>query len=271
MPTVGFLHPGRMGAAMATVAKATTLWAGSGRSPESHQRAETAQVRDVSTIETLANEADILISICPPDAAMAVAHQVAQTSFAGIYVDANAVSPGTARRIADQFDRYVDGSVVGPPPGPTWPSRLYLSGAHADAVAAVFAGTALEPRVLGDEAGAASALKMGYAGFTKGIRGLVLDVAAFAEAEGVSEPLWQEFSESQPTFEPLATGAATGAVPKAWRFGGEMREIAAAYRDAELPDGFWIGAAEVYAALAGFKNADPPPDIAEVVAKLRGG
>ena len=116
--------------------------------------------------------ADIVLSICPPHAALDVARAAA--GFRGLYCDANAVSPATTREVAAVVEAggatFVDGGIVGGPP--TEPgTRLYLSGGAAADVAALFAGTALEPVVLGSEIGAASALKMCYAGWSKALGG----------------------------------------------------------------------------------------------------
>jgi hypothetical protein len=90
------------------------------------------------------------------------------TRFAGIYVDANAVSPATARTIAGLVGRYVDGGVIGSPPRKPGTTRLYLSGTEAARVAGLFAGTIVDALVVSEDPDAASALKMAYAAWTKG-------------------------------------------------------------------------------------------------------
>ncbi len=166
--------------------------------------------------------------------------------FAGIFVDANAVSSMTARRIGARFERFVDASIVGPPPGRAGTTRLYLSGAEAPAVAEAFAETLVDARVIADEVGAASALKMAYAGWTKGTTALLLACRGLAQAEGVEEPLLREWAESLPELPERAVAAAQAAADKGWRWVAEMEEIASSMAAAGLPSGFHFAAADVY-------------------------
>jgi len=183
-------------------------------------------------------------------------------------VDANAIAPATARRIAARFDNFVDGGLIGPPAVRAGTTRLYLSGADAQRVAVRFEGSALEPRVLNDDSpGTASALKMAYAACTKGASALLVAVAALAAAEGVAEDLAAEWDLSLPgTTERLAETAAEVA-PKAWRWTGEMDEIAATFAEAGLPDGFHRAAGEVYRRLGAFKDV-PGATVEEMLEAL---
>ena len=117
-------------------------------------------------------------------------------SFTGIYVDANAVSPATARTIASAVYRNVDGGIIGPPPREPGKTRLYLSGAEAPSVADLFRGTNVDPRIVSEDAGAASAVKMAFAAWTKGTAALLLGIRAVARAEGVEETLLAEWEIS---------------------------------------------------------------------------
>src|SRR4051794_37820595 len=143
-------------------------WASAGRSAATAERAQRAGMRDAGTVAELLARCDIVLSVCPPHAAVAVAEQAA--GFGGVYVDANAISPDTAARVAATVARYVDGGIIGAPSAP----RLYLSGAAAEAIAERFAGTAVEAQVLTGPPFAASALKMAYAAWTKGSAALLL-------------------------------------------------------------------------------------------------
>src|SRR5947199_10834033 len=105
---------------------------------------------------TLFRSSQLVLSICPPHAALDVARAV--VPFGGLYVDANAVSPARATEIAAIQPAYVDGGIVGGPPTEHGTTRLYLSGARAAEVAALFDGTILDTRAVPD----ASALKMAY-------------------------------------------------------------------------------------------------------------
>jgi hypothetical protein len=140
---------------------------------------------------------------------------------------------------------FVDGGIVGGPPRAPG-TRLYLSGAEAATVAAAFAGTALEPVVLGDEPGLASALKACYAGWSKGSAALLLALAAAADELGVGEALRAEWARSVPDVPERLETAARSADAKGWRWIGEMREIAATLRAAGQPGGFHDAAADVF-------------------------
>lgn len=204
---------------------------------------------------------NVVVSVCPPDAALAQARAVMAAGFRGTYIDANAVSPATARAIAAVVEptaRCVDGGIIGPPADRLGTTRLYLSGNAAAEAAVWFANSNVEAIAMGTEIGAASALKMAYAAWTKGSSALLLAVAALAEAEGVSDVLAAEWARSQPGTAQRAVATARGVAPKAWRFVGEMEEIAATFEAAGLPGTFHQGAAQLYRRLAGFKDGDEP-------------
>ena len=269
--TIGLLHPGAMGArvgAAAATAGAKLVWASAGRSAATHERARQAGLEDVESLADLVRASDIVISICPPDAALEVAKSVADLDFAGTYVDANAISPATAMRVGNTVTKagFVDGGIIGPPPLRAGMTRLYLSGSRATEVASLFSGSALDARAIGEAPGAASTLKMAYAAWTKGTSALVLAIRALAVAEGIEDALLEEWAISQPELAARSVRAAGGAAPKAWRHAGEMREIAATFEQAGLPPGFHEAAAAIYDRLGGFKDrADPPPGLSEVI------
>lgn len=274
---VGFLHPGEMGVSLAASAKNTghtVFWASDGRSEATRERADKVGLRDAGTLERLCETCSVVVSICPPDAAEALAEQVAATGFDGLYVDANAISPERAQRI-DAMMRargatFVDGSVIGGPawePGKTW---LSLSGGAAAQAAAVFAAGPLETKIVGDAPGTASALKMCYSAYTKGSTALLAAVLGAADALGVTEALTAQWVQDGRGFADEAERRTRGVTRKAWRFEGEMREIADTFAGAGMPDGFHLAAADIYARLAGLKHADPLPSLDDVRAALRG-
>jgi 3-hydroxyisobutyrate dehydrogenase-like beta-hydroxyacid dehydrogenase len=256
LSTLGVLHPGDMGAAIAAAAVAggaAVLWAPEGRSAATAARAEAAGLEGVS-FDELVDCSEVVLSICPPHAALDIAAAVAGTGFHGVYVDANAVSPDTARSVAALVEgsgaTYVDGGVIGPPPRERGTTRLCLSGPDGGRVAALFDGTALEARVVGDDPVTASALKMCFAAWTKGSAALLLAVVETARAYGVSEELAAEWSRSEPELEAHVAGAEAAAERKAWRWIVEMREIASTFEAAGLPGGFHTAAAAVYERIA---------------------
>src|SRR5215831_2175468 len=185
--TIGILHPGEMGGAVAAAAVAggaRVLWASEGRGDRTRRRAERAGLEDAGMLPSLAKQSDIVLSVCPPHAAVDVARAVAAHRFGGVYVDANAVSPATAREIGAVVERagaaFVDGGIVGPPPARRGTTRLYVSGPEAARLAAPFAPGPLEVIALSGPPGAASALKMAYAAWTKGSAALLMAVRALA-------------------------------------------------------------------------------------------
>jgi 3-hydroxyisobutyrate dehydrogenase-like beta-hydroxyacid dehydrogenase len=217
-------------------------WASEGRSPATAARARDADLADAGSVEQLLADADVAISIVPPHAAADVAALAG--SFAGVYVDANAVSPETARRLPVQ--RLVDGGIVGPPPHEAGTTRLYLSGDGAEAVAALFAWTTVDARVVAGGVGAASALKMTYAAWSKGTAALLLALRDTARANGVEEALRVEWGLSEPKLPERLSRAERSAATKGWRWIGEMEEIADTFAAAGQPEGFHRAAAQVY-------------------------
>jgi 3-hydroxyisobutyrate dehydrogenase-like beta-hydroxyacid dehydrogenase len=248
---IGLLHPGEMGAAVGkclTSRGHMVLWASEGRSAVTAARAGAAELKDAGTVAGVAAEAEMIMSVCPPHAATDVAWSV--HGFRGLYVDANAISPGTAREVSqmitDSGGRYVDGGIIGLPPVTPGTTRLYLSGPDAPTVEALFAGTALDARIAGPALTAASAVKMAYGAWTKGTAALVLAIREFAREEGVEDTLLAEWAMSQPSLEKRSHGSAQAATAKGWRWVAEMEEIAASLAAAGLPDGFHQAAAEVF-------------------------
>ena len=247
MTVVGLLHPGEMGAAVGGVLSGrgeTVLWASAGRSAATAERARAVGLEDAGEVRELRHRCEVLLSICPPHAALEVAD--AAYAFQGIYVDANAISPDTARAVARIQPRLVDGGIVGPPPSRSGTTRLYLSGEEAADVAQLFSGTNIDARVISDQVGAASALKAAYAGWTKGSAALLLTVRELARAEGVEDALLEEWRLSIPELEERLAGAKRSARRKGWRWIGEMEEIAHSMAAQDLPAGFHQAAAEVF-------------------------
>lgn len=264
------LHPGAMGASLGAALRGNghdVRWVPDARSDATAQRARDADLRPADRLREALEQVDHVLSVCPPHAAVVVAEAVMAASFQGTYVDANAVSPDTARRIASVVGPgFVDGGIVGPPAWRPGVTRLYLSGPGARAVADWFSGTLVDARPV---SGSASALKMCYAAFTKGSSALLLAIRALAEREGVTDALLAEWALSQPGLPERSARTAVSTSAKAWRFEGEMREIAATFGAAGLPGGFHEAAAEVFGRMSPLKDA-ADPDIERVVAQLLG-
>jgi 3-hydroxyisobutyrate dehydrogenase-like beta-hydroxyacid dehydrogenase len=274
---MGILHPGEMGVSVAVSARNTghaVFWVSEGRGPQTHQRAQSHSLVDAHSLEELCQICSIIVSVCPPHAAEDVAKQVLAHSFKGVYVDANAISPQRAIRIGEAMSErgitFVDGGIIG---GPAWESGmtwLYLSGGEAQKVADCFSAGPLQTEVIGKRIGKASALKMCYAAYTKGTTALLCATLGAAEGLGVREELERQWSRDESGFAEQATQRVRRATAKAWRFAGEMDEIAATFADAGMPGGFHSAAADVYRRLADFKGRETP-SLSEVLTALLGG
>jgi 3-hydroxyisobutyrate dehydrogenase-like beta-hydroxyacid dehydrogenase len=252
MATVGLLHPGEMGAAVGGCLVSVgheVLWDPAGRSRASTGRALAADLSGAGFGRLIANSS-VILSICPPHAALDVAGQVATAGYAGIYVDANAISPATAEQVADVVNAggasYVDGGIIGPPPEVAGHTRLYLSGPRAAEVRPLFSRSPLDARIAEGPLYAASSVKMAYAAWTKGSSALLLAARAMARASGVERTLLAEWSLSQKALGQQSEAAASAAAAKGWRWVAEMEEIAASMAAAGLPAGFHEAAADLY-------------------------
>lgn len=262
MTTVLLLHPGQMGASIGAALvdrDIDVLWVREDRSQATYQRASEHGFRAIETLSEALSLADFVVSVCPPEFAISVAQGVADTGFDGVFVDANAVSPATSSTIATRFaDQYVDGGIIGPPARRRGTTRLYLSGARAALVGDLFEDSLVEAIVCGQTPGAASAVKMAFAAYTKGSSALLMSIAALAEHYQVTDTVLSEWSLSLPNLEAMSQGAAQRTSAKAWRFVSEMKEIEQTFVSAGLPGGFHAAAADIYARLNDFKN-DPQP------------
>jgi 3-hydroxyisobutyrate dehydrogenase-like beta-hydroxyacid dehydrogenase len=252
MATVGLLHPGEMGAAVGGSLVSIgheVLWDPAGRSRATTGRALAAELTG-GTFDRLAAKSSVILSICPPHAALDVAHQVAAAGYTGYYVDANAISVATAEQVAAIVTAvgaaYVDGGIIGPPPEVAGHTRLYLSGPHAAQIRPLFNRSRLDARIVEGPLYAASSVKMAYAAWTKGSSALLLAARALARATGVERTLLAEWQLSQPHLIGQSERAAGAAAARGWRWVGEMEEIAASMNAAGLPDGFHEAAAELY-------------------------
>ncbi|MFT4562214.1 MAG: 3-hydroxyisobutyrate dehydrogenase-like beta-hydroxyacid dehydrogenase [Gammaproteobacteria bacterium] len=272
---IALLHPGNMGVTVGTCAAEAGHqigWLAAGRSAATQKRAQSGSFNPYEHLAELLDDSDITISVCPPDAAQSTAEDVARHNFCGLYVDANAVSPDTARSIAKTVEAagasYVDAGIVGPPARKPGTTRIYLSGERSAELEPCFANTALTAIVMGSSQTAASALKMCYAAWTKGSAALLLSVAALAASEDVAMELYDEWALSIPDLAVRLNAAAAANAPKAWRFEGEMQEIATTYAANGLPAEFHQAAASIFSSLSKFKDCSPVPNLDEVIRKM---
>jgi len=272
---IGILHPGNMGISIAASAQNSgypVYWASQGRSQQTHDRANQFNLLDAHTLGQLCEKCPTIISVCPPHAAEKLAHQVLAHSFKGLYIDANAISPGRAKRINQAMieagANFVDGAIIG---GPAWKpgeTRLHLSGQRALEAASFFSGGPLEISIIGESPGKASALKMCYAAYTKGTSALLSAIMAAAENLGVRDQLEEQWGYDDPDFAEATKQRVRRVTAKAWRFAGEMDEIAETFREAGLPGDFHAAANVIYRRTAHFKDAAEMPALEDVLAAL---
>jgi putative dehydrogenase len=258
--TVAIVAPGNMGAAIGRrladngVRVLTSL---AGRSAASVKRAEAAGMQAVSD-EALA-QSDLLLSIVPPGDVIAFAERMvpflASAAPKQVFVDCNAVSPETVGQIAEIVAGtgavFVDGGIIGAPPQPgTKGPVLYVSGEAAWRVLALGAH-GLDVRLVQGSVGAASALKMSYAGITKGLTALGAAMMLGATRAGVAEALYAELAASQPALLPWFARQIPGMYQKAYRWVAEMEEIAGFLQEDPPAAEIFHGAARLYERLAG--------------------
>lgn len=247
------------------------IWAAAGRSDQTSRRAELADLVAVRDVAELVRCADVVISICPPAAALDVAAEVASFGRPALYVDANAVAVGTVIEIEHMFGarRVVDAAIIGPPAWRAGSTVLWAAGEQADTVTNLFEGSAVEARVLGAQLGSASALKACFALQSKAMPALWFTLAAAASEYGVEDALRSELSRDGIDLDLEVDRITRRSAAKAWRWSGEMDEAAKFLRAIGLPDGFPSSAAEVYRRVAAVVGKAGEPQGATAVDAVR--
>jgi 3-hydroxyisobutyrate dehydrogenase-like beta-hydroxyacid dehydrogenase len=227
-----------------------------GRSEATVARAKAAGMVGVSDEQLAAS--DIILSIVPPGDALGLAERLAPVLRAApkkpIYVDCNALNPGTVLRIARVIEEagatFVDGGIIGGPPKPgSKGTKIYLSGEAAPRVA-VLTQFGLEMPIQPGPIGAASAMKMSYAGITKGFTALGAAMMLAATRAGTADDLRAELSASQPALFGWLTRQTPNMYSKAYRWVAEMEEIAQFVGEDPAARSFYEGAARLYERLA---------------------
>ncbi len=257
--TVGLLSPGDMGH---NVGRAlgehglNVITCLRGRSERTRMLAERAGIGEVASLSDLVTEADIVLSILVPAEAIGLAESVAgalsATGAGTPFADCNAISPQSARAIDEIIGRaggrFIDGGIIGGPPGRGAPPRFYVSGPHAG-IMADLDGRGIDVRPIGESIGRASGIKMCYAAMTKGTSTLHVALLTAAEALGLFDELAAELQASQPgAYEQMARIPALPADAARWI--GEMEEIASTFEHVGVTPRFHQGAAEVYRLLS---------------------
>jgi putative dehydrogenase len=273
--TIGVIAMGEMGSGVARRLHergATVITQLTGRSAASAARAERAGALPVATDEEFAAQAEFILSIVPPGDAVALAQRLAPAlKRAGrktVYVDCNAVSPQTAERIGEALRDtgciYVDAGIIGPPPGPNSRTIFYASGPGAKEFERL-SERGLSVRVMDGPNGAASAMKLSYAGITKGCTAIGSAMMLGSTRGGTAGALLQELSESQPMLLNWMRGFVSRMPPKAYRWVAEMEEIAQFQADDPAARDMYLGIARFYEQIAAAVEA---PKDGDAVAQL---
>jgi 3-hydroxyisobutyrate dehydrogenase-like beta-hydroxyacid dehydrogenase len=268
--TIGLLTPGDMGHVVGQVLQThglRVLTCLKGRSERTRMLARKANIGDVPTYEDLVRDTEMILSILVPEEALnvarTVAHAIRQAGKSTIYVDCNAVSPATARAIDEVIraagSRFIDAGIIGPPPHEPGKTRFYASGPEVELFAEL-SRFGLDVRPLGHEIGQASGIKMCYAAFTKGTTAIATTLLTVAHTMGLYKPLVEEFQTSQGDRYRLMERQIPAMTTKAYRWVGEMEEIARTFADAGLTPKFHQGAAELYRLVASTSLAEETPE-----------
>lgn len=269
MNTVGILSPGDMGHTVGERLKAHGLRVVAhlaDRSERTRGLAVKAGIEEVDSYDALVEMADIVLCILVPAEAGAAAKMVAEsirrTGADLVYADCNAVSPKTTveigQTITEAGGRFVDASIIGPPPRGEGATRFYASGVHAGDLARL-EDYGLDVPVMSDRVGDASAIKMCYAGLTKGLTALCTNLVVAAEALGIRDALFEEYDLSQPAMRKRMEGLPSMPT-KSRRWVGEMEEIAATMAGVGMSPKFHEGAADVYRLVGDSALADRTPE-----------
>jgi 3-hydroxyisobutyrate dehydrogenase-like beta-hydroxyacid dehydrogenase len=255
--TVAILSPGDMGHAVGRVLRKSgrrVITCLEGRSARSRALAEAGGFEISPTLPDMVRDADIILSILPPDAALATAQAVADAmGKAGAtppYADCNAISPNTTQAVGAVIEAtgatYIDAGIIGPGPGNSeTPTRFYVSGPAADSFKELD-GNGIAVKVLNDQIGQASAMKMCYASLTKGTWTLYTAALVTAESFGLTEAFLAELGGSRPNVVSDMRRMVPRLPVDAGRWIGEMEEIAATFKGAGLSSGFHDGAADTF-------------------------
>lgn len=258
--TIGVVSTGDMGHAVGRTLREggfrviTTL---DGRSERSARLATQGGIEDVGDLAALIGQVDLLMSVMPPAAAIEFAtrtvEQMNATGATPLFADCNAIAPATSRTIAGIIKSagadYLDGGIIGMPPGRKNPPRLYVSGDRPERLE-ILGRPDMIVRTLEGGVGAASAIKMCYAALNKGAMTLETLVLVGAAQLGLADELHRELAEAQPQTLARMEGRVPWLAADAERWSGEMLEIARTFADVGLTPLIHEGAAEIFDLLA---------------------
>jgi 3-hydroxyisobutyrate dehydrogenase-like beta-hydroxyacid dehydrogenase len=263
--TVAIVAPGNMGAGVGlrlTENKVTVYTSLAGRSAASAARARDAGMDAVDDAQL--TEADFLLSIVPPGEAPALAKRLAGVLTAAnkkpVYVECNAVSPQTVTGIAEIIAKtgcpFVGAGIIGPPPKPGSANTKFYASGPAAASFATLNDFGLIVRVLDGPLTAASALKMSYAGITKGFTALAAAMILAAGRGGSAPALQAELAESQQALMGWLNRQMPNMYSKAYRWVAELDEISSFVGDGHPEHEMLAAAARLYERIAADFDGD---------------
>ncbi|MBV8361035.1 MAG: NAD(P)-dependent oxidoreductase [Deltaproteobacteria bacterium] len=261
--TVAIIGAGEMGSAVGRRLRgmgARVITELKGRSEQSTRRVADAGLEVIDDDQLLVDEANFILSIVPPGVACAVAERfrapLSRTGRKPMFVECNAIAPKTVRRIEATLDEtgcgFIDAGIIGGPPplddlvkGP----RFYASGPHAQMFASM-AQYGLDIALLEAPVGAASALKLAYAGMTKGFTALGAAMIGAAAREHLADALLAELARTQPDMLARLERFIPAMFPKAYRWVAEMEQIADFAGEEGKGAAIYQGAARLYERIA---------------------
>jgi 3-hydroxyisobutyrate dehydrogenase-like beta-hydroxyacid dehydrogenase len=281
--TIAIVGAGEMGAAVGRRLResgARTITTLKGRGAASVERVRDAKLEVIDDDDRFVAESAIILSIVPPGEAMVVAERfhgpLMRAAVKPIFVDCNAISPATVRRIADSLAPtgcgFIDAGIIGGPPRPGGKGsepRFYASGEHAHELTSLRdfgLGFGLNLAVVDGGIGAASALKMSYAGLTKGLIAVGAAMFGAASRAGLAAELREELARSQPQLLAMLTAMIPRIYSKAYRWVSEMEQIAEFVGGDATGGKIYVGAARLYEQLAA--DFEQGRDTAESIAAL---
>jgi len=258
MTVIGIVSPGAMGSALGrawAAGGARAVATVAGRSERTRTLAEGLEL--LPSLADVVAASDLVVSICPPGAAEDCATDILEAARASgampVLADLNAISPGLVQGIAERAAEtglaFVDGSISGGPPRPGGDTMLFLSGERAEELAG-HPADGLRRRVVGDEAGTASAVKMCTASVYKGTTALWAQALQTAETLGVLDVVLADLAEEYADEVAGAARRIAVAASKSGRFVGEMEQIAATQGAAGASAELFEAMAAVYARLS---------------------
>ena len=276
--TVAILSPGDMGSNVGRALRENGLeviTCLTERSARTRELSEIAGIIDVPDFAEMIDRADIVLSVLVPERAVDVARQVAgviQKSGKSLpFADCNPVAPAVAQQMADIIDtaggRYIDGGIIGGPPGRGAPPRFYASGPH-ETIMGQLDGRGISVPMMGGEVGRASAIKMCYASLSKGAAALNASALISAMNLGIYDEFIAEMESSQQAVLRNMQGVnSLGA--KAFRWIDEMEQISATFGAAGATPYMHKGASDIFRLVESSPIGDERPETVDTSRTLR--